>query len=194
MSKSKRKPRSTPPAIEGPAKIAEDHVQNRGYVIALGESPARAKPAIAPGKAWRRLSPLEQAYLRGQLGGGSARHDAEARFQAGQRYGGMFALAQATGRDSTNLDKITGSGASSHSISDSQADAIRRLIQVDMALGVRDRAIIRMVCGEGFFPSEAVRQVCADYKHTIPARLREALDALVEAFEATRRERRRPGA
>ena len=53
----------------------------------------------------------------------------------------------------------------------------------------RDRQIVRLVCGEGFFPSEAVRQVCADYKHTIPARLREALDGLVEAMEAARRER-----
>lgn len=189
MSKNRRKARAKAEPIEGPAKIAEDHVQNRAYVIELGETPARAKPAVAPGKAWRRLSPLEQAFLRGQLAGGSARHDAEARLQAGKRYGGMFAVAQSTGRDCTNLDKITGSGAGSHSISDSQAEAIRRLILVEMKLGARDRAIVRMVCGQGFFPSEAVRQVCADYKHTIPARLREALDALVEAFEAVRRER-----
>ena len=186
-TKTKRKQRNKAAEIEGPAKIEADHVQNRAFVV---DVPGRGKAVIAPGKAWRRLSPLEQAFLRGQLAGGAPGHDSEARFQAGKRYGEMFAIAQATGRDSTNLDKITGSGASSHSISDSQAEAIRRLILVDMKLGARDRAIVRMVCGQGFFPSEAVRQVCADYRHTIPARLREALDALVEAFETVRRERR----
>ena len=189
MSKNKRKARSKLPDVEAPAKIDGDHIQNRAYVIELPEGPARAKPVIAPGKGWRRLSPLEQAFLRGQLAGGAPAHDAEARFEAGKRYGGMFAIAQSSGRDSTDMDKITGSGAASHSISDSQADAIRRLIQVDMVLSARDRAIVRMVCGQGFFPSEAVRQVCADYRHTIPARLREALDALVEAFETVRRAR-----
>jgi hypothetical protein len=118
-------------------------VQTRGFVIELPDGP-RTKRVIAPGKAWRRLSPLEQAFLRGQLAGGAPRHDA-------------------------------------------QAMAIRRLIAVDSRMSERDRAIVRLVCGLGYFPSEAVRQVCEDYKHTIPARLREALDGLVEAIASASR-------
>jgi hypothetical protein len=48
-----------------------------------------------------------------------------------------------------------------------------------------------MVCGENYFPSEAVRMVCNDYKDTVSARFREALDALIEAMEAVRREPRK---
>jgi hypothetical protein len=166
-AKRKRKPRNQGASIEAPAIIAPDHVRDRAYV-------AGDKPQIAANRAWRRLSPLEQAYLRGQLAGGAPRHDAQARFEAGKRYGEMFAIAQSTGRDSTDMDRISRSGGA-HAISDGQAAAIR--------------AIVRLVCGQGFFPSEAVRQVCADYRHTIPARLREALDALAEAYESSRRER-----
>jgi len=183
--KAKRRGRAPKEEIEAPAKITADHVQNRAFVI---EVPDGAKRVIAPGKGWRRLSPLEQAFLRGQLAGGAAKYDAQARFEAGKRYGEMFAVAQSSGRDSTDMDRISRSGGGA-SISDSQAQAIRRLIAVESRMSERDRAIIRMVCGQGFFPSEAVRQVCADYRHTIPARLREALDGLVDAFEAARRER-----
>ena len=186
-TKRKRRPRAKNADIESPAIIAPDHVQNRAFVIDIPDG-RETKRIIAPGKGWRRLSPLEQAYLRGQLAGGAPRHDALARFEAGKRYGEMFAIAQSSGRDSTDMDRISKSGGGA-SISDSQAGAIRALIAVESRLSERDRAIIRMVCGQGFFPSEAVRQVCADYKHTIPARLREALDGLVEAFDSARRER-----
>jgi len=186
-NKSKRRTRARNEEIEAPAKIDDDHVRNRGFVIEIGEG-ARTKRVAAPGKGWRRLSPLEQAFLRGQLAGGAAKYDAQARFEAGKRYGEMFALAQSSGRDSTDMDRISKSGGGA-SISDSQAHAIRRLIAVESRMSERDRAIVRMVCGQGFFPSEAVRQICADYRHTIPARLREALDGLAEAFESARRER-----
>lgn len=184
-AKRKRRPSNKHPTIESPAIIGDDHVRNRAFVIDVPDG-RTTKRVIAPGKGWRRLSPLEQAYLRGQLAGGAPRHDALARFEAGKRYGEMFALAQSTGRDSTDMDRISRSGGGA-SISDSQAAAIRAVIAVESRLSERDRAIVRMVCGQGFFPSEAVRQVCADYKHTIPARLREALDGLVEGFEASRR-------
>lgn len=171
--------------VEGPAIIAPDHAQNRPFAL---ESDGRSRPQPAPVKGWRRLSPLEQAFLKGQLAGGAGTHDAEARFAAGKRYGEMFALAQSSGRDSTDLDRISTSSGAGH-ISDSQSAAIRKLIAVDSRMSLRDRQIVRLVCGEGFFPSEAVRQVCADYKHTIPARLREALDGLVDAFAQARRQK-----
>ena len=186
-TKKKRKPRAKSTDVESPAIISPDHIQNRAFVIEVPEGRG-TKRVIAPGKGWRRLSPLEQAFLRGQLAGGAPRFDAMARLEAGKRYGEMFAVAQSSGRDSTDMDRISRSGGGA-SISDSQAGAIRALIAVDSRMSPRDRAIVRLVCGQGFFPSEAVRQVCADYRHTIPARLREALDGLVEAFEEGRRQR-----
>ena len=69
------------------------------------------------------------------------------------------------------------------SLSQGQMSALRALAAVEARLGERDRAIIRMVCGEGFAPVEAVRAACGDdYKHTTAARFREALDALTDAF------------
>jgi len=44
--------------------------------------------------------------------------------------------------------------------------------------------IVRMVCAEGHFPSDAVRTACNDYRHTVPSRFREALDSLIEAIAA----------
>ena len=49
MSKTKRKSKAKLPAVEEPAKITDDHVQNRAYVIELGEMPAQRKAVVAPG-------------------------------------------------------------------------------------------------------------------------------------------------
>src|SRR4051812_5679941 len=106
---AKRHGRTPSEEIAAPAKITDDHVQNRAFVIEVPEKPG-AKRVIAPGKGWRRLSPLEQAFLRGQLAGGAAKYDAQARFEAGKRYGEMFAVAQSSGRDSTDMDRISRSG------------------------------------------------------------------------------------
>src|ERR1700759_4077847 len=116
---SAKRKRKIPMAVEGPAIIAPDHAQNRPFAL---ETEGRGRPQVAPVKGWRRLSPLEQAFLKGQLAGGRAAHDAEARFAAGKRYGEMFALAQSSGRDSTDLDRITKSSGGA-SIGASQAAA-----------------------------------------------------------------------
>ncbi len=94
----------------------------------------------------------------------------------------MFAGAQTTGRDSTQMVSISKSGGGA-TLGQSQLAALRALAAVEARLGERDRRIVRMVCGEGFAPVEAVRAACGeDYKHTIAARFREALDALAEGL------------
>jgi hypothetical protein len=168
--------------IDGPAIVRSGHVRDRALPASDGAH-----------KAWRRLSPLEAAYERGQLGGGSQLYDADKRQQAGEAYGRLFALAQSSGRDSTDLDRIGGKGTGD-GFSEAQARAAQALGEIDRRMNARDRQIVRMVCAEGHFPSEAVRIACNDYRHTVASRFREALDSLIEAMEHVRRKQpRAPG-
>jgi len=132
--------------------------------------------------ACRKWTPLEAAYEQGKLKGGSGKFTPEARLDAGLKYAGIWDTAQSSGRDSTQALNISRSHGGLP-LSQTQSDAIRALVGIESGLGQRDRIIIRMVCGQGYFPSEAVRMVCGDYKDTVSARFREALDALIEAIE-----------
>jgi hypothetical protein len=163
--------------IAGPAMIGAGHVRDRAL------SPARGAP-----KAWRRLSPLEAAFENGQLAGGNESFTAALRFEAGEAYARLFASAAASGRDSTDLDRV--GGGDNAQFSEAQVRASHALGEIERRMNARDARIVRMVCGEGYFPSEAVRTVCNDYRHTIAARFREALDSLIEAMEEARRARR----
>jgi hypothetical protein len=136
--------------------------------------------------AWRSASTLEACYDKGQLGGGSPKYEAEARYEAGLFYAGLYASAQPSGRDSTqalNVSRSANPGAES----ETRSDAWTKLIAIDSHMGQRDRLIVRMVCGDNHWPSEAVRLVCADYRHTVAARFRESLDSLIEAIATVRK-------
>ncbi len=161
--------------IAAPAILRVDYVRNRSLTPEAG----------AP-MGWRRQSPLEAAFERGQLGGGNPQFDALRRFEAGEAYARLYALSQASGRDSTDLDRIGGAGRGD-SMPEAQARALHSLAEIDRRMNARDRMIVRMVCGEGHFPSEAVRTACNDYRHTVASRFREALDALIEAMLSVRR-------
>lgn len=164
--------------IDGPAKLQPDHVQTRNLTTVAGGP-----------KGWKRESPLEAAYDRGQLAGGSQTHTAEERYEAGMLYTKFFDTAQPGTKDSTDIERVMHSG-SGEAFTTAQAVAIRSLVSIDSHMSQRDRMIIRMVCGQGFFASEAVRHVCGDdYRHTVWARFREALDGLVEAVAQARKTR-----
>jgi hypothetical protein len=153
---------------EGPARIGDGHVCDR--VIS---------PVAGAARAWRKLSPLEAAYAKGQLAGG--RFTAQQRFEAGQRYARLFAACESSGRDSTQLLNISRSynGAP---LGESQRGALEKLRSLHAAMGANDAAIVRLVCGEGHTPAESVRRVCGEgYKDATLARFREALDGLVRA-------------
>lgn len=161
---------------EGPAKITPLHVRNR---------PATdndMRPIIGK-TAYRKWTPLEAAYEQGKLAGGDPKFDAKARLNAGLHYASIWDTAQTSGRDSTqamNVSRSHGGGG----LSDVQGRAINDLVAIDSHMGRRDRIIIRMVCGGGYFPSEAVRMVSEDYTKAVSPRFREALDALIEAIAA----------
>lgn len=163
--------------VVGPARVTPLHAQDREFSKAIG-----------PKRGWRKLSPLQAAYERGQLAQGNGIYTPEQRFEAGSNYAQAYLTSQASGRDSTDLDRIMGSGRGSSALSQAQVDAIRSLVSIDSHLSPKDRKIIRLVCGEGYFPSEAIAHVCGpQYAKATMARFCEALDSLIESFEAVNR-------
>jgi hypothetical protein len=167
------------PQPEAPAKLQPGHVQDRGLTHIAG----------AP-KGWRRLSPLESAFEKGQLKSDRSKHDPVARYNAGKAYEQAWLLSQASGKDSTDIERVCSGPTVGLSIA--QQEAIRWLVSVHSNMGMNDRKIILRVCGEGYWPSEAVAEACGpDFvKSTLP-RFRESLDALIEAIENARRYPRR---
>jgi hypothetical protein len=169
----KKQPRYDQP--DGPAIVRPGHVRDR--IISPG--------AGAP-KAWRNLSPLEAAFAKGQLMGGSSRYTALQRFEAGNHYAMTFLVANGTGgRDSTQAMNVSQS-SKGFEPPKSQHSALFMLAKIETHMGARDCRIIRRVCGEGHKPADVVRDVCADYRDTVSARFREALDGLIESLENTR--------
>lgn len=178
--KSTRKPRTAPKVyIDGPAVLHSGHVQDR--VI----SPAAGAP-----KAWRNLSPLESAHAKNQLTGGNHRYSAAQRFEAGTNYAQIFLIANgAGGHDSTQAMNVAG-GTAGYEMPQSQQMAFRALAEIDGCMGARDARIIRRVCGEGHKPVDAILDLDPAYKHTVAVRFRESLDALIEAFDRQRKQKR----
>ena len=174
------KTRDAAPKAQAPAVVTPLHVKDRSFVDEVADGP-RTRRVLAGAKAWRKLTPLEAAYAKGQLAGGAPSHNALARFEAGKRYAGIVAGSETSGRDSTQMIAVSKSGGSA-GLGQSQMTALRALAAIEARLGERDRRIVRLVCGEGFAPVDAVRAACGDdYRHTTAARFREALDALVDA-------------
>ena len=86
--------------VLGPAVLRAEHVKDRTV------SPTAGAP-----DAWRVCSVLELAFERGRLddGEGDARgraFRAKRRLDAGMLYARFFAVAQTSGKDSTDLDRI----------------------------------------------------------------------------------------
>jgi hypothetical protein len=163
---------------DGPAKITPLHVREL------------VRPDLAGGPVRYRNtgeSPLTLAFHRGQLQhgviqeNGRSKYTSADRLGAADRYRRIWETCQASGRDSMNMDRVSGNPTEHFTIA--QAEAIRCLGCIIKLLNDEDRKIVQFVCGEGWWPSKAVREACgASYtKSTIP-RLNEALDHLIEAF------------
>lgn len=171
------------PTVQGPAVETERHVWRRPA------TDDKMRP-IAGKVACTKLSPLEQAFERGQLKGGNPKYTDVARVVAGTTYARIYNVSEPHGRDSTqalNISRSSTLGANN----DSQERAWDSRLAIESYLGQADRTIVRMVCGEDETPAAAVKAACNDYRHTVPARFREALDNLIlamnEALKSPRR-------
>lgn len=161
--------------IQSPAIVRPSHIQDRELTTVAGGP-----------RGWRNVSPLQAAFAKGQLYGGNRKYDGLQRLDAGTVYSDTFALSQSSGRNILDLSSHGRGGGLPYSIA--QGQALCEIAVLDSHLGIRDRTIIRKVCGEGASLAEAVALACGpDFaKATLP-RFRESLDALIEALEASRR-------
>lgn len=165
--------------IDSPAKLHTGHSRSRLLGAYAG----------AP-KGWvnDEESVLDRYAKGGQLAVQSEAHrdiTGEMRVRAGHAYRGLCERSRGSGRDSSQL---TISGARSPgTISDDSADAKTKLKTIDGRLSENDRKLVRMVCDEGYWPSQAVRSIGTGYEKSVGPRFREAMDALVLAFETAKR-------
>ena len=164
--------------IQGPAIVTALHVQDR----------ETSKVAGSP-KAWRKISPLENAYLQERLGLIDS-DDAKKRLSAGVQYTELWDCAQSHGKDSTARFDLGRSSHPSLPLTERQRAAVARLVQTEMHLGQRDRTIIRAVCAWGHSPSEAMTIAKLPSDTRVSARLCEAMDALSDALERTAKSER----
>jgi len=171
MAKTRRA--KEPKAIDGPAILRAFHVKRPVGILAGART------------AWKNIAehPLTLAFEKGQLGRGDPRYSPEMRLAAGNQYRELCEQLASSGRDSTDMDRIIGGGAD-HALSEFRVDAIRKLAAIDRNMKSRDRKIVRHVCGDGWWPSEAVRDACGHehYDRGCIPRFVEALDALIEAI------------
>lgn len=167
---------------DAPAKFHAGHTQR---VIS---------PVAGAKKGWRNdhEHPLLLAYAKNQLQGGIIRdgkgnpkYTAADRLNAGNEFRRLWERFTKSGRDSTDLMRASSARST---LTDGQCDALDTLCKIWPGLNSTDRIIIQRVCGEGFWPSEAVREACGPgyIDATIP-RLNEALDHLIEVFARVKR-------
>lgn len=121
--------------------------------------------------------PLAQARRQGRIN--------DLQFAAGSIYREKWELREAPGRDSTDVERV--SGMSGFPITEAQCDAIKWLIAVEWLLSDKDRRIVRGVCAEGRQPSEAVRAVERDFSRNVTKIFQHSLDALSEAIDKARK-------
>lgn len=175
MTKRKAKDVSADP-VEAPARIRPEHIRDR-ILSAVAGTP----------QAYRVCTwPVQLAFEHGKLSAPSDKgHDANTRWLAIREYDEIHDMALGrSGRDSTDLDIVSGGGG--YPITEEIALAVKKLISIDSHMATKDRQIVRKLC-EGWSLAESVRQACGDsFTHTVPARARDALDALYEALDAAR--------
>lgn len=160
-------------AIEAPAKIRPTHRQDRTLSIVAGATKGYTNDD------W----PISIAHKAGRLDGADGK--GELRWQAVRAYNELCEVSRGGSRDSTNLDVVKGGGG--FPISEAMADALKMKISIDSLLNARDRAIVWKLC-EGWSLPGAVKLACGDdYKFAVAARVRDALDALIQAMHGAKR-------
>ena len=180
MSKAKRK--ELEEAIEGPAIITADHVQDRVL-----------SPRAGAKKGWSKLAVYEKEFRRGALACKERCTSAVATRKEEARALDRLAAARALDRGwriihapfpgGVDFDRVRSSGSGTPgAFADHARDAKDFWRKVQAAMGANDWLICWMVCGEGHSVAQAVMTVSPAYKFSTLARFREALDGLVEGM------------
>lgn len=169
-----------PPAVIGP-----DHVQDRTLSTRAGSK-----------LGWSRLTVFEQAHRAGKLickdkcTSDIATQEevgrALDRFLAGKRFMELWLISQASIAGSMDFSRVRCAGAGVP-FTDTQFDAKTFLRALEANLGANDWMICRRVIGENYAIAETVNEISPSYRNSTLARFREALDALGQAFNKTRR-------
>jgi hypothetical protein len=99
-----------------------------------GHSPRNISARAGAKKAWRNDAehPLSLAYAKGQLIRGNENHTSQQRFEAGDEYRLLFETMHRSGRDSTDINLV--SGGAGFSLTQAMADATKRIIAIDSHL------------------------------------------------------------
>lgn len=150
--------------IEAPPRILETHVLDRPLGAAAGA-----------GTGWRNVDwPIQRAFEARRLAGIE-------RWDAVLRLSRCLAAAEIrSGRDSTQMDIVTGGGGDP--FTQARADAVCVLGRVRARMSKADYILCETVC-EGFGLGAAVFTACGPgYSRAVYKRVGEALDALVLAF------------
>lgn len=163
---------------DGPARLHEGHARSR----LLG-----AYAGAPRGFVNEHESTLDRYASKGLLATHSESHSditSELRVTAGHAFRRLCERSRGSTRDSSQL--VISGARSRGTISDNSAQAKDDLKRIEGRMGKNDAKLVRMVCDEGFWPSEAVRSIDPAYRDATVPRFREAMDALVIAFEAAR--------
>jgi hypothetical protein len=124
--------------------------------------------------------PLDLAHARGKI--------LSSLYAAGTEYRDMFELRARSGRDST--DPSPGGAGSTAPWTQTQADAINQLKDIEHQLKPADLVIVRKFCGEGFSMVEALRAANIPFSaHGVVDRVCEALELLGRAIISARRKK-----
>lgn len=167
----------------------EEEIQTPSLITPLHRLNRETSTVAGAPRAWRKLTQIEHAYELDRLGPQDS-GEARDRKSAGMTFQSLWDTAQAAGKDST-LQMDGGGGGTGAPLGERQRDAIQRLVQIEMHLGLRDRTIIRAVCAYGHSPKEAMAQAKMPSDTRVTARFCEALDALLDAIERTEKRGRR---
>lgn len=172
-------------AVEGPAVVGADHVQDR-----VLDKTAGAR------KGWSKLTVYEREFRLGHLrckercatkDGAEAEQWLEAdRFAAARAFDLGWQVCTASWPGSCGFDRVKTSGGVPGAFADHQRGAKEFWRQVEQAMGANDWLICRRVCGENFSVAAAVTAINPGYRFSTLARFREALDALVDAMKRAR--------
>ncbi len=126
-------------------------------------------------KGWRRIDPAQALWKRKNI--------SKVQRAAWERYASLWDVSAQTGR--APLHEATPSRmCAGLPFTVKQQEAIRKVKNIDRGLSIENLAIVRAVCGQGCWPSEAMQQIFGDaYKHSTMARFSEAMVALVRAMQ-----------